>query len=126
MAVVTHTCLAIEVQSVIRFLHLKKIYPAEIHRQLVEVYGDNVMSRKKVWFLCKECKLGRTNVRDEQMGRAIKPVHYSSDRAPSDFYLCGPLKKRMESRHFRTDAEVQEVIVKWLRIRTLICFSKFL
>ncbi|GBN78920.1 hypothetical protein AVEN_149823-1 [Araneus ventricosus] len=33
-----------EVRSVIRFLNAKKVKPAEIHRQLVEVYGENVMT----------------------------------------------------------------------------------
>ncbi|GBM34344.1 hypothetical protein AVEN_146836-1 [Araneus ventricosus] len=34
---------------VIRFLHLKKTASSEIHRQLGEVYGASVMSRKHVW-----------------------------------------------------------------------------
>jgi hypothetical protein len=38
-----------EVRSVIRCLPLKGTLPAKIHRQLVEVYGSNVMSRKHVW-----------------------------------------------------------------------------
>jgi hypothetical protein len=37
----------IEVRSVIRFLRLKGTSLAEIYRQLVEVYGANVMSRKR-------------------------------------------------------------------------------
>jgi hypothetical protein len=41
-----------EVRSVIRFLRLKGTSPAEIHRQLVEVYGANVMSQKHVWVWC--------------------------------------------------------------------------
>ncbi|GBN31297.1 hypothetical protein AVEN_63438-1 [Araneus ventricosus] len=35
--------------------------------------------------------------------------------APSDFHLFGLLKKHLEGHHFRTDAEVQEAVVKWLR-----------
>jgi hypothetical protein len=38
----------IEVRSVIRFLLVKGTSPTEIHRQLVEVYGANVMSPKHV------------------------------------------------------------------------------
>ncbi|GBN14393.1 hypothetical protein AVEN_61477-1 [Araneus ventricosus] len=34
---------------------------------------------------------------------------------PSDFHLFGLFKKRLAGRHFRTDAEVQEAVVKWLR-----------
>ncbi|GBM98337.1 hypothetical protein AVEN_222983-1 [Araneus ventricosus] len=47
--------------------------------------------------------------------RAVKHVHHSSDLTQSDFHLFGPMKKRLVGRHFRTNAEVQEVFVKWLR-----------
>ncbi|GBN59665.1 hypothetical protein AVEN_28416-1 [Araneus ventricosus] len=40
---------------------------------------------------------------------------YSPDLAPNDFHLFGPLKKQLASRHFRTDAEVQAAVVKFLR-----------
>jgi hypothetical protein len=46
--------------SVIRFLLLKGTSPAEIHRQLVEVYGANVMPRKHVWIWCTAFDNGRT------------------------------------------------------------------
>ncbi|GBM35067.1 hypothetical protein AVEN_203230-1 [Araneus ventricosus] len=39
----------------------------------------------------------------------------SPDLAPSDFHLFEPLKKHLAGRHFRTDAEVQETVVEWLR-----------
>jgi hypothetical protein len=52
MAGLADTWSNIEVRSVIRFLHQKGTSPAEIHRQLVEVYGANVMSRKQVWVWC--------------------------------------------------------------------------
>jgi hypothetical protein len=34
-----------EVRAVIRFLNARHVSAAEIHRQLVEVYGEEVMSR---------------------------------------------------------------------------------
>ncbi|GBM72030.1 hypothetical protein AVEN_89787-1 [Araneus ventricosus] len=40
---------------------------------------------------------------------------YCRDLAPGDFHLFGLLKKQLARRHFRTDAEVQEAIVKWHR-----------
>ncbi|GBM78393.1 Mariner Mos1 transposase [Araneus ventricosus] len=40
---------------------------------------------------------------------------HSPDLASSDFHLFGSLKKHLAGRHFRTDAEVQEAVVKWLR-----------
>jgi hypothetical protein len=33
-----------EVQSVIRFLNARNVKPADIHRQICEVYGENAMS----------------------------------------------------------------------------------
>jgi hypothetical protein len=52
MAGLAETWSNIEVRSVIRFLRLEGTSPAEIHPQLVEVYGANVMSRKHVWVWC--------------------------------------------------------------------------
>jgi hypothetical protein len=52
MAGLAETWSNLETRSVIRFLRLKGISPAEIHRQLVEVYGGNVMSLKHVWVWC--------------------------------------------------------------------------
>ncbi|GBL87202.1 hypothetical protein AVEN_270488-1 [Araneus ventricosus] len=66
MSPLTDTWSAIEVRSIIRFLRLKKISPAEMHCQLVEVYGASVMSRKQVWFGCKEFELNRKNVQDKK------------------------------------------------------------
>ena len=42
-----------EVRSVIRFLNAKGEGPAEIHKQIVAVYG-NVMSRQNVTKWCRE------------------------------------------------------------------------
>jgi hypothetical protein len=66
MAGLAETWSNIEMRSVIRFLRLKGTSPAEIHRQLVEVYGANVMSRKHVWVWCTAFDNGRTDVQDEQ------------------------------------------------------------
>jgi hypothetical protein len=56
-----------EVRSVIRFLNAKGERPAEIHKQIVAVYGD-VMNRQDVTKLCREFTEGRTD-RNEQNGR---------------------------------------------------------
>ncbi|GBM07659.1 hypothetical protein AVEN_228160-1 [Araneus ventricosus] len=44
----------------------------------------------------------------------LEHIPYSQDLAPSDFHLFGVLKKYLADRHFRTDADVQEAVVKWL------------
>ncbi|GBM61292.1 hypothetical protein AVEN_253040-1 [Araneus ventricosus] len=54
-----------EVRSVIRFLNAKKVKPAEIHRQLVEIYGENVMTDGMVKKWVRQFNDGRTNVHDE-------------------------------------------------------------
>jgi hypothetical protein len=40
---------SVEMRAVIRFLNAKKKSPTEIHKEVVEVYGENVISRKQVW-----------------------------------------------------------------------------
>jgi len=53
-----------EVRSVIRFLNAKYERPAEIHKQIVAVYG-NVMNGQNVTKWCCEFSEGRTDVHDE-------------------------------------------------------------
>ncbi|GBO08985.1 hypothetical protein AVEN_60414-1 [Araneus ventricosus] len=54
-----------EVRSVIRFLNAKKVKPAEIHLQLVEIYGKNVTTDGMVRKWVRQFNDGRTNVHDE-------------------------------------------------------------
>ncbi|GFW54147.1 uncharacterized protein TNCV_4372211 [Trichonephila clavipes] len=54
-----------EVRSVIRFLHAKGQRPAEIHQDIVSVYG-NIMNRQNVTKWCRHFSEGRTDVHDEQ------------------------------------------------------------
>ncbi|GBO11776.1 hypothetical protein AVEN_272294-1 [Araneus ventricosus] len=54
-----------EVRSVIRFSNAKKVKPAEIHRQLVEIYIENVMTDGMVRKWVRQFNDGRTNVHDE-------------------------------------------------------------
>ena len=54
-----------EILSVIHFFNARNVLPSEIHYQICQVYGDNVMSdgmvRKWVWMFNE----GRGNVHDE-------------------------------------------------------------
>jgi hypothetical protein len=65
-----------EVRSVIRFLSAKGERPAQIHKQVVAVYGD-VMNRQNVRKWCREFHEGRTEVHDEQ--RSGRPSLISDD-----------------------------------------------
>jgi hypothetical protein len=64
------------VRSVIRFLNAKGERPAEIHKQIVAVYG-NVMNRQNVTKRCRGFSEGRTDVHDEQ--RSDRPSLISDE-----------------------------------------------
>jgi hypothetical protein len=50
-------------RSVVRFLNAKCERPAEIHEQIVAVYG-NVMNQQNMTKWCREFSEGRTDVQD--------------------------------------------------------------
>jgi hypothetical protein len=54
-----------EVQPVIRFLNAKNIRPAEIHRQIVGVYGEGAIKEGSVREWRRLFKEGWTNVHGE-------------------------------------------------------------
>jgi hypothetical protein len=51
---------SVEVCAVIRFFNAKQKSPTEIHKEVVEVYGENVISRKQVSVWCNQFKDGWT------------------------------------------------------------------
>jgi hypothetical protein len=55
-----------EVRSVIKFLHAQGIAPIEIHRQLCQVYGPKVMSKKMVRHWCRQFSEGGQSVHDDK------------------------------------------------------------
>jgi iron-sulfur cluster repair protein YtfE (RIC family) len=65
-----------EVHSLIRFLNAKGEAPAEIHRQIVSVYGD-VMNKQQMAKWCRVFNAGRTDVHDEQ--RTGRPSLINAD-----------------------------------------------
>ena len=75
------------VRSVIGFINAKCEGPAEIHKQIVAVYG-NVMNRQNVMKRCREFSEGRTDVHDEQ--RSGRPSLISDETGQAaDFYDSG-------------------------------------
>jgi len=76
MAVPIQSPAKCEVRSVTRFLNTKGERPAEIHKQIVAVYG-NIMNRQNVTKWCHELSKGRTDVHDEQ--RSGRPSSISDD-----------------------------------------------
>ena len=66
-----------EIGSVIRFLNARNVKPADIHRQICEVYGENAMSNGMVRKLVIKFNEGRENVHDEP--RSGRPSVVSDD-----------------------------------------------
>ncbi|GBN52762.1 hypothetical protein AVEN_145181-1 [Araneus ventricosus] len=77
-----------EVRSVIRFLNVKS---AEIHHQLVEIYGENVMTDGMVRKWVRQFNDGRTNVHDEaRSGRpSVVNVKIRTFRTMAGLNRCG-------------------------------------
>jgi len=52
----------------------------------------------------------------EETRREVLLPHpvYSSDLAPGDFHLFGPLKQALEGKRFRADDEVKLFVQRWL------------
>jgi len=76
-----------EVHSVIRFLNATGERPAEIHKQIVVVYG-NVINRQNVTKWCREFSERRTDLHEEQ--RSGRPSLISDEAGQAaDFYDSG-------------------------------------
>jgi hypothetical protein len=60
------------VLAVIRFLNAKQKSPTEIHKEVLKVYGENVISRKHVSVWCNQFKEERTSLFVEE--RAGRPT----------------------------------------------------
>jgi hypothetical protein len=54
-----------EIRSGVRFLNARNVKPADIHRQICEVYGENAMSDGMVRKWARKFNEGRDNVHDE-------------------------------------------------------------
>ena len=54
-----------ELRSVIRLLNARNVKPADIHRQICELYGENAMSDGIVRKWVRKFNEGRDNVHDE-------------------------------------------------------------
>jgi hypothetical protein len=67
-----------EISAVIRFLHAKNMSAAEIHRELCEICGRNVMSEGTIGQRCGMLRDRRTDVHDEERSddlNLVQSVH---------------------------------------------------
>jgi hypothetical protein len=66
-----------EIRSVIKFLNDRNVRPAEIYRQVCEVYGEDAMSDGMVRRWCRMLSEGRTNAHDND--RSGRPSLVTAD-----------------------------------------------
>jgi transposase len=59
-------CTKEEMRGVIRFLFAEDVKPVEIIRRMQAQYGDNCLSRSKIYEWIDHFKKGRTSVCDEE------------------------------------------------------------
>ncbi|KAJ4446250.1 hypothetical protein ANN_12944 [Periplaneta americana] len=69
---------ACEVRSVIKFFSAQSTAPIEIHRQLCQVYGPNIMIKQMVRRWCRQFSEGRQSVHDDE--RSGRPSLINEDR----------------------------------------------
>jgi transposase len=91
-----------KVRSIIRFFNAKGERPAEIHKQIVAVYGD-VMNWQNVTKWCREFSEGRTDVHDEQ--RSGRPSLISDN-------LLQKTEGEIRTNRRRTIRELHHIIPK--------------
>jgi transposase len=85
---------SVEVRAVIRFLNVKQNSPNEVHKEVVEVYGENVISRKQVSVWCNQFKEGRTSLLDEERaGRPTTLCNAVNERQVEQLLLTNRHKK---------------------------------
>jgi len=68
-------------RAVTEFLSAENVMPAEIHRRLQSVYGENTVNRTTVnrWAIkFRECEPGRVNIVDQP--RSGRPVSVTDDK----------------------------------------------
>ncbi|KAL4142723.1 hypothetical protein QTP88_005133 [Uroleucon formosanum] len=123
-----------EIRSVIRLLILRNESAANLHRQLVETYGSEVMTRQHVTKWVRLFKEGRTHTHDEEgvqnpifrekdhgicfLGPErdiVTHPPYSPNLVPSDYHLLNKLKEFLGGQRFSNDEKVQDAVENWLR-----------
>ena len=63
-----------EIRSVIRFLNARNVKPADIHRQICEVYGENAMNDGMVRKWVRKFNEGCVKVHDEPRSGRLSVV----------------------------------------------------
>jgi len=81
-----------EIRSVIRFLNARNVLPSNIHHQICQVYGDNVMSDGMVRKCVRMFNERREKVHDEARNGRPSLVN--------DYLMCKVNERVREDRRF--------------------------
>jgi len=101
-----------EICAVIRFLQAKNIQPADIYRQVCEVYGEGAMSDSMVRRWCRQFESGRDNVHDDK--RSGRPSIVTPD-------LVQQMEVKIrENRRFITDLAEFFPNVSWKTVHRIV------
>ncbi|GFU93309.1 uncharacterized protein TNCV_1860401 [Trichonephila clavipes] len=109
-----------EVRAVIRFLCAQGFKSVDIHHQISEVYGENIMSDGMVqkWAWHAECRCPfapRTQDLITSFGwEQLDDPPYSPDLAPSKYHLFMHLKKHLAGQRHSNDDETKTTVKQWL------------
>ena len=114
----------------LRFLKARNVLPSEIHHQICQVYGDNVMSDGMFRKWVQMFNEGQENVLHDNAWphsaaqtqdlitsftwQQMDHPPFTPDLAPSDFHLFLHLKKFLGSKRFDDDDDLKDVVQKWL------------
>jgi transposase len=105
-----------EIRSVVKFFNAKNICPAEIYRQVCEVYGENAMRDGMVRRWCRKFSEGRTNVcNDDRSGRPSVVTADLLDQVnekirENKLHLCLHLKRLLAAERSNSDDEVKTAV----------------
>jgi histone-lysine N-methyltransferase SETMAR len=108
-----------EVRSVIRFLWAKQVPATEIHRELLHVYGESVMTIQHVRKWCREFESGRVTVTDDH--RSGRPS--ISDEHVQDIEAAVQADRRISISHLETRFELSRGTI-WNIVHERLGFRK--
>jgi transposase len=114
MGIKTENPVSCEIRSVFKLFNAKNVRPAEIYRQVCEVYGENAMSDGMVRRWCRMFSEVRTNVHDDdRSGRPSLVTAYLLDqvnekiRENRKFALS---ERFLAAERFSSDDEVKTAV----------------
>jgi hypothetical protein len=119
-----------EIRSVVKFFIAKNVCPAEIYRQVCEVYGENAMRDGLVRRWCRRFSEGRTNVRNDDLsGRPSVVTADLLDQVnekirENKIHLFLHSKRFLAAERFNSDDEVKTAVQHWVKTLAAAIFDE--